>query len=207
LVRDSSSGDPSSGSGRGSHRSEAGTLLYDSIYLASNEMMKKLTGRKAVVVLTDGVDRGSKESLETAIESAQRADTVVYSILFKDNEEHANHGGFSGPGMGRGGGGGGGMGRRGGGGQRYPQESHPDGKKVLERISRETGGRFFEVTKKETTEDIYSTIQEELRGQYSLGYTPEKTDATPASGYHKILLKAKEKELVVQTREGYYAEP
>jgi VWFA-related protein len=200
----SNSPDTSSGSDHGSHHEGAGTLLYDSIYLASNELMKKQTGRKAVVVLTDGVDRGSKESLESAIESAQRADTVVYSILFKDNEDHQSRGGFSGPGMGRGGMGGGGMGRHGG-GQRYPQENRPDGKKILERISRETGGRFFEVTKKETTDDIYATIQEELRGQYSLGYTPEKTES--ASGYHKILLQAKQKDLAVQTREGYYAEP
>jgi VWFA-related protein len=168
--------------------------------------MKKQTGRKAIIVLSDGVDRGSKEGLETAIESAQRADTLVYSILFKGEEEHQNRGGFSGPGMGRGGMGGGGMGRRGGGGQR-PQEPHPDGKKTLERISRETGGGFFEVSKKQTTEDIYTTIEQELRGQYSLGYTPAKTDASPASGYHKILLKTKQKDLVVQTREGYYAEP
>jgi VWFA-related protein len=202
----SNSPDPSAGSGRGQHREGAGTLLYDSIYLASNELMKKQTGRKAVIVLTDGVDRGSKESLDSAIESAQRADTLVYSILFKDDEDRASRGGFSGPGMGRGGMGGGGMGRHGGGGQRPSQESRPDGKKILERISRETGGRFFEVTKKETTEDIYATIQEELRGQYSIGYTPEKTDVAVASGYHKILLRTTQKDLAVQTREGYYAE-
>jgi VWFA-related protein len=204
--RGSNSPDSSSGPGRGTGRRAAGTLLYDSIYLASNELMKKQTGRKAIIVLSDGVDRGSKEGLDTAIESAQRADTLVYSILFKGEEEHQNRGGFSGPGLGRGGMGGGGMGRRGGGGQR-PQEPHPDGKKTLERISRETGGGFFEVSKKQTTEDIYTTIEQELRGQYSLGYTPAKTDANPASGYHKILLKTKQKDLVVQTREGYYAEP
>jgi len=198
--------DTSTGPGHGSHHSGGGTLLYDAVYLAANELMKKQPGRKAVIVLSDGVDRGSKETLESAIESAQRADTVVYSILFKDDQDHENHGGLGGPGMGRGGMGGGGMGRRGGGGQRYPQEARPDGKKILERISRETGGRFFEVTKKQTTEQIYTSIQEELRSQYSLGYTPEKTDAG-AAGYHKILLKAKQKDLVVQTREGYYAEP
>jgi len=208
LIRDSGSDpqDPSPVPRRGNHGAGAGTLLYDSVYLASNELMKKQPGRKAVIVLSDGVDRGSKETLETAIESAQRADTLVYTILFKDNENHQGHGGFGGPGMGRGGTGGGGMGRRGGGGQRYPQEARPDGKKTLERISRETGGRFFEVTKKETTEQIYTSVQEELRSQYSLGYTPEKTDAA-ASGYHKILLQTKRKDLAVLTREGYYAEP
>ena len=67
--------------GHGMHG--GGTQLYDAIYLASNELMKKQQGRKALIVLTDGVDRGSKESLNTAIEAAQRADTVVYSIYFK----------------------------------------------------------------------------------------------------------------------------
>ena len=77
-----------------------------------------------------------------------------------------------------------------------------DGKKILEQISRETGGRFFEVTKKQTVDDIYTAIDEELRNQYSLGYTPEKADASP--GYHKIQLTTKNKDLIVQTREGFY---
>ena len=70
--------------------------------------MKPLQGRKALVVLTDGVDHGSKESLETSIESAQRADTLVYSILFAGEEPHMSRGGFGGPRMGGGWPGGGG---------------------------------------------------------------------------------------------------
>jgi len=200
----SSSGDPSSGGGRGrGARGGGGTLLYDAIYLASDELMKKQHGRKAVIVLSDGVDRGSKESLQEAIESAERADTLVYSILFADNEGYGNNGGgFGGPRMGGGGMGGGGMGRGGGGYPRRTEEPRPDGKKILEQISRETGGRFFEVTKKQTIDDIYTAINEELRNQYSLGYTPEKADA--GSGYHKILLTTKQKDLIVQTRDGYF---
>ncbi len=169
-----------------------GTLLYDAVYLASDELMKKQSGRKAVIVLSDGVDQGSKEALEQAIESAQRADTIVYAILFKDDEPHSNFGGF----------GGGGMGRHGG-GRRYPQEARPDGKKVLERISKETGGRMFEVSKKQTIERIYDQIQDELRSQYNLGYTPDKAAGT---GYRKIRLITKQKNLTVQARDGYYAE-
>jgi VWFA-related protein len=91
----------------------------------------------------------------------------------------------------------------GGGGHRhYPQESRPDGKKILQQLSKETGGRFFEVTKKETIDQIYAEIDEELRNQYALGYTPDKIDA--AMGYHKIQLTAKQKDSVVQTREGFY---
>jgi VWFA-related protein len=206
-----SGSDPGSGGsrGRGSGRHQGGgTTLYDAVYLASDELMQKQQGRKAVVVLSDGVDTGSKESLEEAIESAQRANTVVYSILFKDDEAYGNGGGFGrtgisipgmgGPGMGRGGMGGG------RGGRRFP-EQHADGKKVLERISKETGGRLFEVSKKEPVDQIYSQIQEELRNQYSLGYTPDRGHATE-SGYHKIQVAAKQKDVVVQAREGYYGD-
>jgi VWFA-related protein len=187
---------------QGRHRMGGGTLLYDAIYLASNELMKKQQGRKAMIVLSDGVDRGSKESLETAIATAQKADTAVYSILYKDDE---GYGGERRGGFGMGGPwGGGGMGRHGGGYPRYPQESRPDGKKILERISKETGGRLFEVSKKQTVDQIYAQIEEELRNQYSLGYTPDRAGASEA-GYHKIQLTAKKKDLTVQTRDGYYA--
>jgi len=215
------SGDSRSGSG--SHHG-GGTQLYDAVFLASNELMKKQQGRKALVILSDGVDRGSKTSLESTIESAQRADTVVYSIYFADSHrEDRNEGQRRGGGMGRGGGGGwpgggggwpgggggwpgGGGGGRGGpgGGQRHPEEPRTDGKKILERISRETGGRFFEVSKKESVGEIYTSIVEELRTQYSMGYTPDKD--TAASGYHHVTLAVKRKDLTVQTREGYYAD-
>ena len=63
---------------------------------------------------------------------------------------------------------------------------------------------MFEASKKETAAQIYSTIAEELRSQYVLGYTPDK--ANDDTGYHKILLTPKKKELVVQTRDGYYTD-
>jgi VWFA-related protein len=192
------------GSGR-SHGGGGGTLLYDAIYLASNELMKKQQGRKALVILTDGVDHGSKESLNTAIESAQRADTVVYSILFADEEGYGHGGGYGGGGHGGYGGGGMGHGGGGGGGHRYPQEDRPDGKKILTRISKETGGQLFQVTKKLSIEQIYAEIEEELRNQYSLGYTPDHASAEAT--YHMIHLTTNQKDLTVQARDGYYSGP
>ena len=211
-----SSGD--SGGGRRGMRG-GGTQLYDAVYLASNELMKKQQGRKALIILTDGVDRGSKETLNTAIEAAQRADTEVYSIYFKGERGGGgggeNRGGNGYPGMGRHGGmggggypgggggypGGGGGYPRGGGGQSEPRE---DGKKILAQISGETGGRLFEVSKKETVDQIYATIEDELRSQYVLGYTPDKTNSGP--GYHKVALTTNQKDVTVQTRAGYYAD-
>ncbi|PYV82883.1 MAG: VWA domain-containing protein [Acidobacteria bacterium] len=180
------------GGERGMRR--GGTQLYDAIFLASDELLWKQQGRKAIVVLSDGVDRGSKESLEGAIEAAQKSDTIVYSVLFKGEEQFSDRHSFGYPGMG---------GHRGGGGKRFPEEQRPDGKKTLERISKETGGRMFEISKKQSVEQIYSSIEEELRNQYSLGFTPEKADN---AGYHKIVLKTKQKDAEVQTREGFYIE-
>jgi len=196
-------GSNSPGSQPGSRRrgGGGGTTLYDAVYLASNELMKKQQGRKALIVLSDGVDTGSKETLASAIEAAQRADTLVYSIQFADEQAYGNRGGFGGPGMG----GMGRMGRRGGWPPRYPQQTRPDGKKILEQISKETGARLFEVSKKQPIEQIYGRIQEELRNQYNLGYTPDR--ANPGAGYHKIILATtQQKHLIVQARDGYYAE-
>lgn len=213
--RDTSQNTGNPSDGRGSRRMHGGggTLLYDSIYLACEELMKKQQGRKALIILSDGDDRGSKESLPTAIASAQRADTVVYSILFKDDQEGRGGFGQRGGGMGRRGGGSGWPGGGGGGswpgggggrGQRPQQASRPDGKKVLEQISKETGGRLYEVSKKEPIEQIYSSIADELRTQYQLGYTPDKNST--GGGYHKIVLTTTRKDLKVQTRDGYYAD-
>ena len=187
-----SSGGGPGGGARPRHGGGGGTLLYDAIYLASNELLlKQQQARKAVIVLTDGVDHGSKETLERAVESAQRADTIVYSIFFEGEEGQSHGGGYGGWG-----------GHRGG---RYPQQSPPDGKKVLERISSATGGRLFQVSKKLTIEQIYAEIAEELRSQYSLGYTPDREN--PGAGYHKIHLATNQKGFVVQARDGYYYQP
>ena len=187
------------GGGRRSGGRGRGTLLYDAAFLASDELIKNQKGRKAIIILTDGVDQGSRESLGAAIEAAQRADTIVYSILFKGEEPHNDHGFSMGGPMGRRGPyGGGGGGRR-----RAPEESRPDGKKILERISQETGGRMFEVSGKHPVDQIFSQIEEELRGQYSLGYTSDRADLL---GYHRIKLTVKKKDLTVQTRDGYYAD-
>ncbi|HEY2842257.1 MAG TPA: VWA domain-containing protein [Bryobacteraceae bacterium] len=182
------------GQGRGGF---GGTALYDSLFLAGDEILKKQTGRKAVILLSDGVDNGSKTSLNGAIESSQRADMLVYSIRFAD-DGNRNPVGFGSPGLGRGGG------RRGGG--RFPQpqtqrRDSVDGKKILERISLETGGGYYEVTNKMPLDKIYDQIEEELRNQYSLGYTPDQ----PSGGYHKVLVSVKRKNLTVRARDGYYS--
>ena len=98
------------------------------------------------------------------------------------------------------------MGRRGGMGipMPIPTGGSLDGKRVLERVSKETGGAIFEVSNKQPLEKTFGEIQDELRNQYSLGYTPDKTDAAP--GYRKIRVTVEQKGLVVEARDGYYAD-
>lgn len=211
-----------------------GTKLYDAVFLGSDEITSKVQGRKALIILSDGVDQGSKESLPAAIEAAQRANTLVYTILFSDPDAYNNMaggspggrhgggypgggypgGGYPGryPGGGYPGGGYPGGGYPGGGGGRgggYPggggrgSHSHADGKAVMQLLAQQTGGRFFEVSKKESIDDIYKSIGEELRNQYNLGFTPDQAEAE--SGYHKLTVTTTKKEMTVQAREGYYS--
>jgi VWFA-related protein len=157
-----------------------GTLLYEALAVAARDVMRQLTGRKALIVLSDGVDTGSEIPLATAVEEAQRAGTLVYGVVFSD----ANAYGTSlGPLMGGGG---------------------PDGKGVLMRISRETGGRCFEVSKILSIEQIFQAIQEELRSQYNLGFVSDVP--VRISGFRRLQLTTKPKGLIVQAQSRYWAQ-
>ena len=145
-------------------QSGPGTLLYDAVVTASQDTMARLQGRKALILLTDGEDTGSDASIAEAIDSAQRADTLIYSILFADQG---------------------------------------DGRGPLQRLSRETGGGFFEVSKKQPIDRIFAAIQEELRSQYSLGYVSDRP--LTVNEFRRIQLTTRQKGLIVQARDRYFA--
>lgn len=168
----------------------SGSVLYDAIYLACDEVLKGRRDRKVLVVFSDGVDRGSKETVGSAIEAAQDSDTVIYTILVKSEPESRRGLGLPG-GMGRGGPG-------------APEQPHPDARKVLQQIAKETGGEFFDAGKKQTAEGIYAAIEDGLRHEYSLSYTPEVSGDW--SGLHKIVLTTKRSDLVVHVKEGFHSE-
>jgi VWFA-related protein len=206
-----SQGPETTGDDRGSQRNNSrnGTQLYDAIFLASDELMKPKDGRKALVLFSDGVDRGSKETMTEAIDAADHANLTIYTVYFKGEQERSDSGGFPGHrgGMGGGwpGGGGGGYpgGYPGGGGGRRTSEPQVDGKKIMEKIAAQTGGRYFDTKEKQDLEEVYGMIADELHGQYLLTYTPDKEDNDGA--YHKIELKTNKGDLTVITRAGYYA--
>jgi len=156
----------------------SGTLLYDAVRLASNQKMLKLNGRKALIILSDGVDNGSHATLSDAVAAAQRADALIYSILFSDETAY-------------------GVSSRG-------HRIAPEGRATLERLSNETGGGFFQVSKKQTIERVFESIQEELRTQYSFGYISNQPVITP--GFRNIHVETNRKGFIVQAKDRYYAE-
>ena len=152
-----------------------GTVLYDALVKVSNEEMAGQKNRKAIIVLSDGVDFGSNATLSEGIEAVQMADTIVYSILFADPHAYA----------------GGGEAQR--------------GREAMMRMARETGGAFFEVTKKLNIEQTFDAIQTDLRSQYSLGYTPNPPVKEPQ--FRKIQVTVKRDDVIVEARNRYYARP
>jgi VWFA-related protein len=150
-----------------------GTLLFDAVVKASREIMNGQQNRKAMIILSDGGDNGSDETLASAIEAALRADTIIYSILFSDA---TYYGGFGDPG----------------------------GKTAMVRLAKETGGSFFEVSKKQNINQIYGIIEQELRSQYNLGFVSDQP--VRVSEFRNLQLTVKRKDLSVQARDRYWAQ-
>lgn len=145
------------------------TALYDAIYLASKEKLASEVGRKAMIILTDGEDYGSKVHIKEAIEVAQKADSICYVLLIADRD-------FYGGGYG--------------------------GDREMRKLAEETGGRLIEIgSDQKKLKAAFDQIGNELRSQYSIGYTPtnSKRDGT----YRKIEITTKTGK--VQARKGYYS--
>jgi VWFA-related protein len=158
-----------------------GTALNDTIKIASGTIMSKQQGRKALIVLSDGVDTGSSTTLAAAIASAQLADTLIYCLGFYEDGD------------------GGGYGRFGGG---------RTGESVLKQLAKQTGGGYFEISSKQNAEKAFRQIEDELRNQYSLGYESDGT--LPGFRKIHVAVHRKDlkdlKDLKVQAREGYWAQ-
>jgi Ca-activated chloride channel family protein len=157
-----------------------GTLLNDAVYLVAKDALANETGRKAMVILSDGGDNGSRRTLAEAIEQAQRGDVQVYSILYSLWDDLNN----STPG-------------------RAPTAD--PGLAALRKLSETTGGHVFTVSRTLSLREIFAQIGQDLRYQYELGYKPPP-DTKPNS-YHKLELKTKEKKLIVQARKEFFAPP
>lgn len=154
---------------------KGGTLLFDSIATVSSNVIGKEQGRRALVILTDGDDNGSRTDMNGAIRKAQLADVAIYSVLYTD-EVFSN-------------------------GMRYPSSGgRMSGIDVMTEISRATGGRAFIVGAKTPVKEIFAAVAEDLRTQYRLGFTP---GPSKPGQMHKLELKTSDRNLNVQARTAY----
>ena len=152
-----------------------GTKLYDAVVAAALASEGRDRGRRALVLLTDGEDVGSRATLDQAIAAAQRADVVVYAVLIGAPEPSRAH----------------------------APSPMSRGSDVLRNISSSTGGRLFTLDKEMNLKDAYELIEEDLRLQYQIGYTPPESKA---GSYHKIDLKVQGApgKVTIQARRGFY---
>ncbi len=150
-----------------------GTVLYDAVYLAAHDELHGQVGRKALILVTDGQDEGSHYKIQEAIEQAQKADAIIYSIEYVDYDLYRSYG------------------------MSYGGDS------ALSRMSSETGGRVFRVDRKHPLTEAFQQIQDEMRSQYAIAYTP--TNSARDGSYRKIEIRTPNKDNKVQSRKGYYA--
>ena len=153
----------------------AGTVLYDAVYVASADQLRGQVGRKVLVLITDGEDQGSKYKIEKAIEAAQKADAVIFGMYYVDRQFY-QQGGFTF-----------------GGASDW----------ALRKLSEETGSRVFHVDRKHTLEDAFQELQDEMRSQYAIGYTP--INSKKDGSFRKIEIQPGNRDWKVLARKGYYA--
>jgi VWFA-related protein len=141
-----------------------GTLLYDAIYQTAKGKLEGVPGRKAMLIVSDGLDNGSQKHLDDAVEAVQATNTIVYGVC-------------------------------------YDQKFF--GCAFLSSLARPTGGQMFVTGKKRTLEEIFQIIEEQLRSQYSIGFTP--ANAAHDGKFRKLDVKVLTPGLRVSARRGYYA--
>jgi len=166
-------------------RAGGGTALNDAIYRASEKLMSPPLPkgpnpeiRRVLVVISDGEDTLSDHALSDAVESAIRAEAVIYAI--STNTDWLSISGDK------------------------PHKMHVEGgDKVLQEFADQSGGRVFFPYKVEDLAQSFVDIGAELRSQYFIAYSPK--NPTADGKYRKIEVQADRKGLAVRTRKGYYS--
>jgi VWFA-related protein len=145
-------------------QSMPGTLLYDAVYQTAKGKLEGVSGRKAMLIVSDGLDNGSQKHMDDAVQAVQATDTIVYGVC-------------------------------------YDQKFF--GCAFLSSLARPTGGRMFMTGKKQTLDEIFQSIEDELRSQYSIGFAP--VNAAHDGKFRKLEVRVLTPGLRASARHGYYA--
>jgi len=175
-------------------RAGGGTSLYDAVYSASQELLNKSPlppgpnpdVRRVLVVISDGDDNSSSRSRGAAVEMAQRAGVIIYSISTSTEWVNIDD-------------------------ERDPAKrinrkyEKGEGDHVLEQLAVETGGRAFFPYRVDDLGQSFLDIGDELRHQYALAYSPG--NRAPDGRFHTIRIQVARKDVIVRARKGYYSVP
>ena len=163
------------------------TMLWDTVWAVSSNAFKGIDEKKAIIIMSDGLDNISKVSFEEALEAAVRSEAAVYIVskteavrqlyLYEksQNNIYAN----------------------------IPSEVFMQADMMLRKLARETGGRVLYPNSFGQLDDVYEEVDEELRNQYTIGYVSNN----PANdgSYRQIEVRVNVPEATVSARPGYYA--
>jgi VWFA-related protein len=156
------------------------TALNDAIAAAPLIVEEEPNGRKAIVLITDGLDNSSKLSLFEAMAAARRADVPIYAIGFAANTSDKT-------------------------GLNPPPADAGTNAEILKLIANETGGNFFWIDDPDDLKEAIRSVEEDLRSEYVLGYTPPKTACD--GSFRTIDLKLSKDRYRIRTRKGYVSGP
>lgn len=201
-----------------------GTRLYDAVDLVIKQQLSRIQGRKAIVLFTDGVDTTSrKSSYQSTLAEAEELDAMIYPVQYDTYEDAGGGGGGGWPGRSpypsrRGGGGLGGIigiivgggtyptgGGGGGGGAGSSRGDYARAGEYLRQLADLTGGRHYAGEDLRYVQEAFTSIAEELRQQYQLGYYPSRQ--TQAQERRQIRVRVKRPNLVVRARDSYVYKP
>ncbi len=186
-----------------------GTSLYEAVHNVIDRQLRQIEGRKAVVLFTDGVDTTSRRAnYQSTVKEAEETDALIYPIRYDTSRDMNGGISYPHPHRKRGGLGdiigiilGGGQWPGPGGGAGGSPSEYETGKRYLEAIAQNSGGRKFEADSLTNLDAAFSGIAEELRRQYSLGYYP---DVVGKIGERKqIRIRVARPNVVVRAKTSY----
>jgi len=157
--------------------------IWSAVFTAARSKMKNVTGRKALVLLSDGLDTGGPHTLTDAIEAAQDADAPVYAIIFNPfaGRVAVLAGAVAPVGL----------------------VESKIAEARMRRLAEETGGRFYDASKKETTAGVFAQIEEDLRNLYVIGFSIPEADRD--GKFHELRIETTRAGVTIRARKGYIA--
>jgi VWFA-related protein len=161
------------GCGRSLNPFACSSPIWSAVFTAARSNMKNVTGRKALVLLSDGVDTGGPHTLTDAIEAAQDADAAVYTMMSKFAVTPVA--------------------------LLESRKAQPK----MQRLAQETGGRYFDSSKKDSAAGIFAQIEEELRNLYVVGFSIPETDRD--GKFHQLQVETTRAGVKIRARKGYIA--